>query len=72
MTDDRLRLLSVSELQKNVYWEEIATHLASVEADERCAVIFVHGYNVSFQDAALRAAQIGFDLSIKGAMAFFS
>jgi len=32
----------------------------------------VHGYNVSFKDAALRAAQIGFDLSIKGAMAFFS
>ena len=35
-------------------------------------MIFVHGYNVSFQDAALRAAQIGFDLSVKGTMAFFS
>jgi esterase/lipase superfamily enzyme len=35
-------------------------------------VIFVHGYNVSFEQAALRAAQIGFDLSVKGAMGFFS
>ena len=34
--------------------------------------IFLHGYNVSFEEAALRAAQIGFDLSIRGAMAFFS
>jgi esterase/lipase superfamily enzyme len=29
-------------------------------------------YNVSFEEAALRAAQIGFDLSIRGVMAFFS
>ena len=35
-------------------------------------MIFVHGYNVSFEQAALRAAQIGFDLSVRGAMAFFS
>src|SRR5262249_10158844 len=47
-------------------------HLASVNGDENFAVVFVHGYNVSFKEAALRAAQIGFDLSIQGAMAFFS
>jgi esterase/lipase superfamily enzyme len=33
---------------------------------------FIHGYNVTFEQAALRAAQIGFDLSIRSAMAFFS
>ena len=72
MTDDRMRLLAINELQESVYWNRIATHLASIEAGERCALIFVHGYNVSFRNAALRAAQIGFDLSIKGAMALFS
>jgi esterase/lipase superfamily enzyme len=36
------------------------------------AVIFVHGYNVSFEEAALRAAQIGFDLQVPGITAFFS
>jgi esterase/lipase superfamily enzyme len=72
LTDDRLRLLGVSELERDAYWSGVAAHMASVKAAERNALIFVHGYNVSFEDAALRAAQIGFDLSIKGAMAFFS
>jgi esterase/lipase superfamily enzyme len=72
LTDDRLRLLSVDELQQSAYWNGIGTQLAALDANERAALIFVHGYNVSFQDAALRTAQIGFDLSVKGAMAFFS
>jgi len=72
ITDDRLRLLGIDELHQNAYWTGIAARLAAVDADERSALIFVHGYNVSFQEAALRAAQIGFDLSVKGAMAFFS
>jgi esterase/lipase superfamily enzyme len=72
MTDDRLQLIAINELQEGVYWSAIAAQLAAIDAEERRAMIFVHGYNVSFQEAALRAAQIGFDLSIKGAMAFFS
>jgi len=71
LTDDRLRLLSVDEFEQSAYWSGIAAQLAAIDAGERCALVFVHGYNVSFQDAALRAAQIGFDLSVKGAMAFF-
>ena len=72
LADDRLRLLTVSELAEMAYWEAVVSHLAAVSEDERNALIFVHGYNISFEDAALRAAQIGFDLSVKGAMAFFS
>jgi esterase/lipase superfamily enzyme len=34
--------------------------------------VFVHGFNVGFNDAACRAAQIGFDLQIPGVMGFFS
>jgi esterase/lipase superfamily enzyme len=72
LTDDRLRLLGIDEFEQSAYWDGIASQLAAIGTDERCALIFVHGYNVSFQEAALRAAQIGFDLSVKGAMAFFS
>jgi esterase/lipase superfamily enzyme/tetratricopeptide (TPR) repeat protein len=72
MTDDRLRLLGIEESRQEAYWSGIAARLAAIDAGERCALVFVHGYNVLFQDAALRAAQIGFDLSVKGAMAFFS
>jgi esterase/lipase superfamily enzyme len=54
--------------------EEFAASLRSELAhwQKRTALVFVHGYNVSFREAALRAAQIGFDLRIDGIMAFFS
>jgi esterase/lipase superfamily enzyme len=71
-SDDRLKLLEISSAPASDYWQAISRHLASVAEDDRHAVVFVHGYNVSFEEAALRAAQLGFDLSIKGAMAFFS
>ncbi len=35
-------------------------------------VVFIHGYNVPFEGAAIRAAQLGCDLQIPGVMAFFS
>lgn len=36
------------------------------------AFVFVHGYNVSFADAARRTAQLSYDLSFDGAPVFFS
>jgi esterase/lipase superfamily enzyme len=71
-TDDRLKVTGLDELERDLFWNQIKRQLARVNVVERQAVIFIHGYNVSFRDAALRAAQIGFDLSIQGAMAFFS
>ena len=38
----------------------------------RTAFVFVHGYNVSFQVAALRTAQMAYDLGIDSLPAFFS
>ncbi|QDV62645.1 alpha/beta hydrolase [Crateriforma conspicua] len=35
-------------------------------------LLFIHGFNNSFQDAILRAAQVGFDLGINGATIAFS
>ena len=34
--------------------------------------MLIHGYNVGFNEAAIRAAQIGYDLKVPGEMAFFS
>jgi esterase/lipase superfamily enzyme len=70
--DDRLRLRATQELAVNSYWESLSNHLNTVDPSERHGVVFIHGYNVTFEQAALRAAQIGFDLSIRAAMAFFS
>jgi esterase/lipase superfamily enzyme len=70
--DDRLRIVSSEELGSFTFWCSLEQELSLVDIDERDAVIFIHGYNVSFSDAALRAAQIGFDLTVRGAMMFFS
>ena len=70
--DDRLKLIEIKGMVADNYWSAISFRLGQLEIGERDAVIFVHGYNVSFENAAVRAAQIGFDLSVKGAMAFFS
>ena len=34
--------------------------------------VLIHGFNVSFEEAAIRAAQIGYDLKVPGEMAFYS
>lgn len=41
-------------------------------SDDKDAFIFVHGYNVNFAAAAMRTAQIAFDLGFKGAPMMFS
>jgi esterase/lipase superfamily enzyme len=68
--DDALRILEVESNDAAKFTASIAAELT--HWTRRTALIFVHGYNVSFRDAALRAAQIGFDLRVEGVMAFFS
>lgn len=38
----------------------------------RSALIFIHGYNVTFEDAARRTAQLSYDLGFDGTPAFYS
>src|SRR6185295_9423677 len=42
------------------------------KATKKEAFVFVHGYNVTFEDAALRTAQIAHDLDYPGVPMFFS
>jgi esterase/lipase superfamily enzyme len=72
LTDDRLKVIRVDSMSEDVYWTSVEGALKTVGIDERDAVVFIHGYNVSFEEAALRAAQIGYDLGIAGVMAFYS
>lgn len=69
--DDRLRLAATALLDEEVWWEQIRTRIAS-DLRAHDAIVFLHGYRVRFDDAAIRAAQIGADLAIPGVMAFFS
>jgi esterase/lipase superfamily enzyme len=69
--DDRLRLDKVEQLDAEQFWDTLARQVKG-DATPDDAVVFLHGYNVGFEAAAIRAAQIGADLGFTGAMAFFS
>jgi esterase/lipase superfamily enzyme len=74
LTDDRLKLdpESLNLLDEAGFFASIQQALQAQGLDEHSALVFIHGFNVSFNDAALRAAQIGVDLQVQGIMAFYS
>lgn len=63
-------LLTVAEQDRAAFYGDIASRIAASKGKN--AFIFVHGYNVSFKDAARRTAQMAYDLKFDGAPVFFS
>ena len=74
LRDDTLRVQQVTKQERDAFFSEIKAAMQTArESDETPhAVFFLHGFNVTFEDAAIRAAQIGCDLKVPGATAFFS
>lgn len=74
LRDDTLRLQQLSTLSHDAWLVELQqTMRDAVAAGEPShALVFLHGFNVTFKEAAIRAAQIGMDLAVPGATAFFS
>lgn len=74
LRDDRLRLQATETRERGAFFDELnATMRAAREAGETPhALVFLHGYNVSFEEAAIRSAQLGVDLKVPGAVAFYS
>jgi esterase/lipase superfamily enzyme len=69
--DDRLRIETVKSLEEGSFWGALQASFGGTSGP-KTALVFIHGYNVSFESAAIRAAQIGYDLSAQREMAFFS
>lgn len=42
------------------------------ESDEKDSLLFIHGFNVEFNEAIMRTAQLGHDLNFKGGISSFS
>jgi esterase/lipase superfamily enzyme len=74
LRDDRLRVQHIEPQGRNAFFSEIqdAAEAARESGETPHALFFLHGFNVTFEDAAIRAAQIGFDLKAPGPTAFFS
>jgi esterase/lipase superfamily enzyme len=70
--DDHLHLRGVDVLSPEAFWAALQSEMKRAEDGKPQGLVFLHGYNVRFEDAAIRAAQIGFDLRVTGATGMFS
>ena len=68
--DKHVVLLKVHAQQKNSYFSNLKSVIDRSKGQN--AFIFIHGYNVTFTDAARRTAQISYDLGFDGAPVFYS
>ena len=73
LRDDRLRIQHLATQTSSEFYADLHQAMQTAQDQgETHALIFLHGFNVSFEEAAIRAAQLGFDLKVPGATAFFS
>jgi esterase/lipase superfamily enzyme len=63
-------LLSVTEKERSAFYQEVVGRMR--QSAGKNALIFVHGYNVTFADAARRTAQLAYDLAFDGVPVFYS
>ena len=57
-------------LQKDTFFKTLSENIK--KSPKKSSFLFVHGYNVSFGDAAKRTAQISYDLLFEGEAVFYS
>lgn len=64
-----MMIQSLKKQNKEDFFKQMKERIAK---NGKSAFLFVHGYNVSFADAAFRTAQITFDLRFTGEPVFYS
>jgi esterase/lipase superfamily enzyme len=65
-------LRALTPLSRQRMLQAIGEQAAKGGPGRKTALIFVHGFNVPFDDAAFRTAQISYDIGFKGAPVFYS
>ena len=63
---------AICELSQEGFWSGVVDGLEVVEPQDRSALVFLHGYNVSFEEAAIATAQLAADLQFPGIAVFYS
>lgn len=62
-------LKQVTKLDSELFFQDMQSEMQVKGPD---LLVFIHGYNVSFEDAARRTAQLSHDLKFAGAPVFYS
>jgi esterase/lipase superfamily enzyme len=68
--DKHIVLWETTSVEEETFYERVKVSVAQSELKD--AFVFVHGYNVSFEDAARRTGQFAYDLKFAGAAVFYS
>lgn len=63
-------LKEVRPLERGQFFKSLSSTVRAYE--EKKLFVFIHGYNNSFEEAALRAAQLFYDLAFEGAPVLYS
>jgi len=61
---------TISLINKSDMWKEVGLEMRATSS--RDALLFIHGFNVSFEDGCRRAAQIAYDIKFPGPVFLYS
>lgn len=70
--DKHFTVFSARALTEAAFLDEVKESLAKSKSFEKHAFLFIHGYNVNFEDALYRTAQMAHDLEFDGAAFMYS
>ncbi len=70
--DDRITVDPATVLPRDAFERDVRKFLGSLDASDRNVLVYIHGFNTGFDDAARRAAQLGFDLKVPGITVLYS
>lgn len=68
--EKHVTLLNIASIEKESYFEALSSRIN--ESGKKSAFIYIHGYNVTFEDAARRTGQMAYDLGFDGVPVFYS
>ncbi|MDQ3058318.1 MAG: alpha/beta fold hydrolase [Pseudomonadota bacterium] len=70
--DAPLVFTHATRLAQDKFWNDLTLNLKAINTRDKVVLVFIHGFNNSFEDAAIRTAQLWVDLGLNGIPAFFS
>ncbi len=70
--DDRITVDPATALSSDAFSRDVRKFIAGLDPADRNVLVYIHGFNTTFDDAARRAAQLGFDLKVPGITVLYS
>jgi len=70
--DDRISVDPASIMAADAFTRDVRKFIAGLDPADRNVLVYIHGFNTSFDEATRRAAQLGFDLKVPGITVLYS